>query len=113
MLRDGRDVPRMGADFQFACVRVEPEGTGFRTVRKEGRPIIAPLTEVPEYVAAMPLPAGLDHPNELTAYLFEMIFTYDVAELRAGEKADGDPPKPSGLKPEVDRVRTWFRANLR
>jgi len=116
MLRDGRDVPRMGADFQFACVRVEPAGDGFRTVQKDGRPIVAPLTEVPEYVAAMPLPTGLDHPNELTAYLFEMIFANDVAELRAEGPPPVDTKKPagsSGLKPEVERVRTWFRANLR
>jgi hypothetical protein len=117
MLRDGRDVPRMGADFQFTCVRVEPAGDGFRTIQKDGRPIVVPLSEVPEYAAAMPIPAGLDHPNELTAYIFEMIFTYDIAELRAAEvpqKTDATKPAASsGLKPEVQRVRTWLRANLR
>jgi hypothetical protein len=116
MLRDGPEVPRMGADFQLVCVRVEPEGDGFRTVRTDGRPIVVPLGEVPEYAKAMPLPAGMDHPNELTAYLFEAVLIADVAEQQAAEPAkEGQAPRParSSLTPEVERVRTWFRANLR
>jgi hypothetical protein len=114
MLRDGPEVPQMGADFQFVCVRVEPDGDGFRTVQRDGRPIVVPLAEVPEYTAAMPIRGGLDHPNELTAYLFELIVSVDVDE--AGAAAAGTraaPPKAPGLKPELRRVRTWFRANLR
>jgi hypothetical protein len=116
LLRDGPEVPRMGADFQFACVRVEPAGDGFRTVQKDGRPIVVQLAEVPEYLAAMPIRGGLDHPNELTAYLFEQVFIQDVAQEGATPLEKGVAAAERavvGLKPEVEQVRTWFRANLR
>jgi len=116
MLRDGPEVPRMGADFQLVLVRVEPVGDGFRTVKKDGRPIVARLSAIPEYAKALPLPAGMDHPNELTSYLFEAVLLADVAEQQADEPAKvGQETKRTskGLTPEVERVRAWFRANLR
>lgn len=103
LLRDGPEVPVMGRDFEFVGVRVEPYADGFRPLQTNGRPVVEPIRELRGYFDRFPTASGLDHPNELAAYLFSAVYLADQRE----EPNAG--PKRRSLEP----YRRWFRDHLK
>ncbi len=74
LLRDGPEIPQMGRDFLPVAVRLAPAGDRFQVaVDADDRPRTMPISSLSEYVARMPIENGLDHPNEVAAYLFQHV----------------------------------------
>ena len=103
LLRDGPEVPLMGRDFEFVGVQVEPTATGFRPILADGRPIVEPIRELKGYVDRFPTSSGLDHPNELAAYLFSAVYSSDESLPTDGASADD----------RLTPYRRWFRDHLK
>ncbi len=104
ILREGREVPRMGADFLGLGFQVERRGEVWGVVRDErGIPRSRPIEDLPGYRERLPVSSGLDHPGEIAAYaLARILERHHLAE---------DRRRP--LPPELIPFREWFRANLR
>lgn len=102
LLKSDRPVPRMGADFWPVAVDVERQGDGWQVVEADGQPRLHPLAAFQEPLEAMLAPPGIDHPNEVAAYVFERVFVEDCIPA-ANRTAD----------PRLARYRAWFREHLR
>lgn len=102
LLKSDRPVPRMGADFWPVAVDVERNGDGWQVVEADGQPRLHPLAEFREPLEAMLAPPGIDHPNEVAAYVFERVFLEDCV-----------PAPNRTADPRLVRYRDWFRPHLR
>jgi hypothetical protein len=76
-LREGIEIPEMGKDFITTVFKVQYKD-GRYTVEKDGsgKLISFPLSEFKQYSNSFPASAssGLDHPNEITAYMMAEVF---------------------------------------
>lgn len=105
LLRDGPQVPRLGADFLEVAVRVRERDQGYEVVvDAAGVPVQRPLTELSAFLDRFPIRTGKDHPNEVAAYLMEQVLLHDVL---------GVPEPKDGLPVTVANMRDWARAGLR
>jgi len=105
LLRDGPEVPRLGADFLDVAVRVRKDGDRYEVVVDDaGLPVTRPLTELRAFLDRFPIRTGKDHPNEIAAYLFEQVLLHDVLGVDPGDK---------GLPELVSGMRDWARQGLR
>lgn len=102
LLKSDRPVPRMGADFWPVAVDVERRGDVWQVVEADGEPRLHPLAEFREPLEAMLAPPGIDHPNEVAAYVFERIFVEDCI-----------PAPNRTADPRLAPYRAWFREHLR
>lgn len=67
--------PIMGADFIDTVFEIEiRDGEYVFKTDKEGNDIQYPLSEFKQYCSAFPITRGLDHPNEISAYMFSEYF---------------------------------------
>jgi hypothetical protein len=96
----------MGRDFQPVAVRLTPAGDRFQVaVDADDRPLTVPISSLSEYVARLPVENGLDHPNEVAAYLFQHVLMteYLTVEQEAESIADN---------PVYRQFQRWCRINL-
>ena len=107
VLRAGREVARMGRDFVDLAVEVEEQSDQSYVVAvdDDGAPRSIPLDRLPAYASRFQTKRGLDHPNEIAAYLFERI----VQELITGEVQQ--PVEVAGTP--VAQFRQWCLDHLR
>lgn len=105
LLRDGPEVPRLGADFLDVAVLVQREGDRYEVVvDAAGLPVHRPLPELGAFLDRFPIRTGKDHPNEVVAYLFAQVLLHDVLGVAPGE---------AGLPEMVAKTRDWARGGLR
>lgn len=99
-------VPRMGRDFMDVAVKVVKDDRGGYTVivDEEGEPVHRPLSECSEYVDRFPTSRGLDHPNEIAAYMFGQLLREEYLS------AEGDQRKAGPMR---NAFRRWCREYLR
>ncbi|MCA9247311.1 MAG: hypothetical protein KDA42_09360 [Planctomycetales bacterium] len=107
LLREDRDVPRMGADFYDVAVELQGEKGVYHVVADdEGVPITHEPFAVPEIRERFSTPRGVDHPNEHAAYRFEQL-------LRRRYFRDYDEkPGDDSLDGSLQRFDQWCRAHL-
>ena len=106
ILRDGPEVPVMGKDFVGVAVRVLPAGDRFRIdVDETSKPRWVPIENLSDFIARLPVENGLDHPNEIAAYMFQQILVKDY--LSTDSELDEVERHPIYAK-----FRRWCRANL-
>ena len=106
LLRDGPEIPQMGRDFMPVAVRLEPAGDRFRVaVDANNEPRIVPLDSLAEYVDRFPIENGLDHPNEIAAYLFQHLLMKEyLTAAPAADEFDNNPV--------YAQFRRWCKTNL-
>jgi hypothetical protein len=106
LLRDGPEIPQMGRDFLPVAVRLTRDGDRFRVaVDADDKPLTVPISSLTEYVARLPIDNGLDHPNEVAAYLFQHVLMKDY--LTAEQKPDA-----VANNPVYTQFQRWCRINL-
>jgi len=75
MLRDAPGLPQMGKDFVERVYSVEEAQGHFELILdKTSKPVQFPLSEFSEYANSFPVARGIDHPNEIAAYMFAEVF---------------------------------------
>ena len=108
----------MGRDFLAIAVELEKRGGGYRVVKdSSGRPKYEPLDGLSSYVERFPVRRGLDHPNEIAAYMFGRVFSQDyltddreteqIAPARDDDSAGGHRGERAFVP-----FRAWCRKNL-
>ncbi len=106
LLRDGVEVPQMGQDFLPVAVLLTPAGNRFRVVvDANNEPRTVPINSLAEYVERFPIENGLDHPNEIAAYLFQHVLMKEY--LTAGQEPDDIDDNPVYVK-----FRRWCKTHL-
>jgi hypothetical protein len=131
ILRQTEGIPRMGRDFLEIAVRVAQVGPAgrFQVMTKDGRPVFQSVQSLTEFARRFPDGQGLDHPNEMAAYLFAKILDQDfLAQLdgERGRKAEADQPAkkletpksaPTRALDPAERLfsafRSWCLQNLK
>nr|NQU92776.1 hypothetical protein [Bacteroidota bacterium] len=75
LLKEGPEIPVMGKDFQEAVFEIVRENRLYK-VRKdqEGKLVQLKMSDIPAYALSFPVSRGIDHPNEISAYMFSTYF---------------------------------------
>lgn len=83
LLKRGKAIPVMGQDFEDRVFSIEKEGNLY-VVKKDkmAKLLSSPLSNFSAYLNAFPVKIGLDHPNEIAAYMFSEYFKALVAEAK-------------------------------
>ncbi len=64
----------MGEDFEDVIFEIEKKDNTYSFVRKNNIIASKPLSELDFYIRSFPVKRGLDHPNEISAYMFSDFF---------------------------------------
>ena len=108
ILRSIDGVPRMGRDFRLLGVEVQRDETGWRVKSQaDGAPIDdqSALTALSRRFGGM---NGLDHPNEIVAYMMPHL----VFPATTGRRATGDAAEPAQLSDMEQRLADWWRSQV-
>lgn len=68
------DIPVMGKDFEDLVFEIEKKDSIYSFVRINNVITSKPLSELDFYTRSFPVKRGLDHPNEISAYMFSDFF---------------------------------------
>jgi len=74
IFRSTDTLPQLGRDFVETVVEVKKSGRSFRVVRQKGAPRLHPMSAVAGFTNRFPVTTGIDHPNEIAAYMFASWF---------------------------------------
>ena len=74
LLKKNIDIPAMGKHFEDVAFEIEKKGDGFYVSKFNSELIFKPLFELEFYKNSFPIERGLDHPNEISAYMFSEFF---------------------------------------
>jgi hypothetical protein len=100
-LRPGRSVPKLGEDFVETAYMVKKRDDAFVLERdRSGSPRSLPLAELTTYTRRFPVTTGIDHPNEIAAYMLVDYYREAIFAIV--------PRSP--LTAEQTAVRELFRA---
>ncbi len=119
ILKDTTRLPRMGRDFLAIAVELEEHSSGYRVVEGSGgKPKYQPLSGLTSFVQRFPVSRGLDHPNEIAAYMFADVFTQDYLTddnetEHTTPAGDDDSSGAHQAKRLYVPFRPWCRKNLR
>lgn len=111
ILRTLQGVPIMGSDFQLLAVEVQQDGAGWRVkLQDNGMPVREPAA-LETLSRRFPVNRGLDHPNEIAAYMFPPL-------VLAAEQGHRTPANAAGANRTVPSVMEkqfadWCEENLR
>ena len=71
LLKEGIELPQMGKDFEDVVFRIEKENEHYKIIKdEEGKAIRMSTEDIPFYTLSYPVKRGIDHPNEIAAYMF-------------------------------------------
>tara|TARA_A100001011_G_C14300851_1_gene840705 strand:+ start:1331 stop:2947 length:1617 start_codon:yes stop_codon:yes gene_type:complete len=68
------EIPVMGRDFVDVAFEIFKDKEGYSVLRLNNVLLSRPLTELTFYTNSYPVKRGLDHPNEISAYMFSDFF---------------------------------------
>jgi hypothetical protein len=120
-------LPRMGRDFLGIAVKLEKHGNGYRVItgadgKPNGKPKYQPLDSLTSFKQKFPISRGLDHPNEIAAYMFANVFLQNhlasddkaqqIEASRDSDASDGTADDRRA-KQMYEPFRTWCSKNLR
>lgn len=108
LLKTGVGLPQMGRDFTDQVFTVNYQD-GLYQIEKDnqGRPISFPIKDFTAFKDTFPVTRGIDHPNEISAYMFSDIFKAAVTKEK----------KPfRSLKPEArtnsENFFRWIKSEM-
>lgn len=71
LLKAGVDLPQMGKDFEDVVFMIEKKGKSYQLELNEyGQALSIKISDIPFYSKSFPVTRGIDHPNEIAAYMF-------------------------------------------
>ncbi len=100
-------------------MELEEHSSGYRVVEGSGgKPKYQPLSGLTSFVQRFPVSRGLDHPNEIAAYMFADVFTQDYLTddnetEHTTPAGDDDSSGAHQAKRLYVPFRPWCRKNLR
>ncbi|MDG2384430.1 MAG: hypothetical protein P8N76_22370 [Pirellulaceae bacterium] len=108
ILKGDEEVPVMGRDFRSIAVEVEDDGSGRFSVvcTPQGIPKFRDLESLQNHARRFPTVRGLEHPNEIAAYMF-------ADKLRADLSADQDVSVTKQQRQMVLDFQHWCEQQLR
>ena len=68
------EIPVMGKDFEDVVFEIEKKDNTYSIVKINNVIASKPLSELDFYTQSFPIKRGLDHPNEISAYMFSDFF---------------------------------------
>lgn len=75
LLKGTNNPPVMGRDFEDLLFAVEKNGDHYSLIKDgEHHPVSIPLSSLTSYARAFPVNRGIDHPNEISAYMLADYF---------------------------------------
>ena len=74
LLKKNIEIPKMGRDFIDLAFHVEEKNEEYFVLKSENKLVNQPLQELSFYTKSYPVSRGLDHPNEISAYMFSEFF---------------------------------------
>ena len=104
LLKKNIEIPIMGKHFEDIAFEVEKKGVEFYVSKTNSELKSKPLTEIDFYKKSFPVKRGLDHPNEISAYMFSEFFKAKFNSKKPFEKAIGIANKNAELF--TDWIRT-------
>lgn len=108
LLKPGVDLPQMGKDFTDQVFAVHYQDGLYRVEKNsQGQPVSFPVADFTSFKDTFPVTRGIDHPNEISAYMFSDVFKAAVAKDNA----------PFGLlKPEAvansENFLRWIQSEM-
>ena len=73
-LKKNIEIPKMGRDFIDLAFHVEEKNEEYFVLKSENKLVNQPLQELSFYTKSYLVSRGLDHPNEISAYMFSEFF---------------------------------------
>ena len=74
LLKENNEIPVMGRDFKDIAFKIELENGNYMVSKTNSSLNFMPLSELDFYKNSFPVNRGLDHPNEISAYMFSDFF---------------------------------------
>ena len=68
------EIPVMGKDFEDVVFEIQKKDNTYSIVKINNVIASKPLSELDFYTQSFPIKRGLDHPNEISAYMFSDFF---------------------------------------
>jgi len=99
MFRNATGLPQMGKDFVERVYSVqETQGHFDLVLDQTGKPVQFSLSEFGDYTNSFPVTRGIDHPNEIAAYMFAEVFRVQLgvnkgayfANVSAAQRSNSD-----------------------
>ncbi len=108
LLKPNTPLPQMGKDFtdQVFTVRYH-KGKYIVKKNKNGIPVSFPVNEFTSYMNSFPVIRGIDHPNEISAYMFSEVFKAAVS----GEKQTFSNITPTAI-PNSKSFIHWLQDEM-
>ncbi|MBV1924697.1 MAG: hypothetical protein KUG68_11790 [Flavobacteriaceae bacterium] len=94
LLKEENEIPIMGRDFIDNVFTIE-NSNGIYSVKKDSNEILIlkSISDIDFYPKSFPTNRGLDHPNEISAYMFSMYFEALVSESIPFKNVEVDASK--------------------
>lgn len=108
LLKKGPEVPQMGKDFVDKVFYVEKSEEGYVITKEEnGDPKFLLMDEIPFYTNSIPVTIGLDHPNEIAAYMFADYFKALVKKTAPFENINPEAAR------NTEAFVNWVNINMK
>ena len=96
----------MGKHFEDIAFEVEMKGGEFYVSKTNSELKSKPLSEIDSYTKSFPVKRGLDHPNEISAYMFSEYFKSKFNSKKPFEKANGIANK------NAEQFMEWIKTQM-
>ena len=107
LIREDAKKPQMGKDFTDVVLTLEKRNNNFVVAKDSSNNLIKQkLSEFTNYTESFPVTQGLDHPNEITAY---MISEYFISLLEGTTPFKNAPEKSQDFS---QKYITWLNNNF-
>ena len=97
----------MGRDFIDLAFHVEEKNEEYFVLKSENKLVNQPLQELSFYTRSYPLSRGLDHPNEISAYMFSEFFKSKYNFREPFQETNRDSKK------NVELFLEWIKSDMR
>ena len=107
LLKKNIEIPKMGRDFIDLAFHVEEKNGEYSVLKSENKLVNQPLQELSFYTRSYPLSRGLDHPNEISAYMFSEFFKSKYNFREPFQEINEDSKK------NVELFLEWIKSDMR
>ena len=107
LLKKNIDIPKMGRDFIDLAFHVEEKSGKYFVLKSENKLVNQPLEELIFYTRSYPVSRGLDHPNEISAYMFSEFFKSKYNFREPFQEISEDSKK------NVELFLEWIKSDMR
>ena len=106
LLKKNIEIPIMGKHFEDVAFEVEKKEGEFYVSKTNSVLKSKPLSEIDFYKKSFPVKRGLDHPNEISAYMFSEFFKAEFNLKQPFEKAIGIANK------NAEQFMEWIKTEM-